>query len=481
MSVRAFFSGGYTDALESYLSDSFAERTAFLAFSEMVGSAYGVNPGGATLVTIDNADFGSGLLPEPDFDDLDPAYYTPGQAAPGQADNTHGSGYSSNGQRDDGPGESGSASVTAAPETQDERAEADDGDIEAAGTEEDDETGGAFDDGEDASGALEEDGSDGAGDDDGSGALTDDADDGSGDAEESDATDDRPDNRVNINEPFGVDIHNDPDAVLYSGFYIDGPSVSDYIRILNSYRDALPDTARVFCMLVPTKVEFLDEKYREGIPGQYDLIRSIYNHLDPDIIRVDAYGFLAAHAADEYLYFRTDHHWTAIGAYYAYLAYAEAGGLEPVTIDRYVENNLGSFLGSLVFGTPGRNIREHPDTMYYYTLDNGVTFSRRLFRVPENLSNLDYRMFMGGDYDILDYSSTNSNGRTLVVVKDSYANAFIPWASPNYERIIVIDPRQYTGSVGRLLNGLTDVDVLFLNNAMVPSLRDFVPKLETIR
>jgi len=195
--------------------------------------------------------------------------------------------------------------------------------------------------------------------------------------------------------------------------------------------------------------------------------------LPGSIIKVDAYNRIAGHT-DEYIYFRTDHHWTALGAYYAYLAFAEAAGFVPITIDNYIEHSIMDFIGSLGRGMQQRTVTDYPDTIYYYELNNGITFSRKFFRIPEDLSKANYRIFMGGDYAKLDYTTSNENGRTLVVVKDSYANALIPWISPHYQRIVVIDPRQYEGSVTQLLKELKQPDILFVNYTAATGMADFV-------
>ena len=283
-----------------------------------------------------------------------------------------------------------------------------------------------------------------------------------------------PDNRrVNPSEPFSIDLHYNPNAVLYENFYVDGASATRFIEILNSYRQSLPSSVRVFCLLGPSKVEFLDERYRANSSSQEGAIQSIYGRLD-GVVPVGAYNNIASRVSDQYLYFRTDHHWTALGAYFAYLAFADAAGIAPVTIDNYVEHAIPNFLGSYAVGSQSRTILNSPDTLYYYRLDTGVTFSRRFFYIPEDLSSLSYRVFMGGDYAFLDYTSSNNNGKTLIIIKDSYANAFIPWVSPNYERIIVFDPRQYEGNVGAYLEDLEEADILFLVSALTPSLPPFV-------
>jgi hypothetical protein len=268
---------------------------------------------------------------------------------------------------------------------------------------------------------------------------------------------------------------------MYGDFYINSSSISQYIAVLNEYRRSLPETVHMYCLLVPTHVEFLHERYNTNGARQISSIRAVHDGLDTGIIAVDAYNWIAAHVVNEYLYFRTDHHWTAVGAYYAYLAYAESAGITPVTIDNYVEFALPNYIGVYGKGTQDRTVLDHPDTLYYYQLDNGTTFTRRLFYIPEDMKDLDYKVFMGGDHALLDYTSSNENGKTLVIIKESYANAFIPWVSPNYERIIVIDPRQFEGSVSKYLEGATGIDLLFCSSAFTPSLPAFVEQVAEIR
>jgi hypothetical protein len=286
---------------------------------------------------------------------------------------------------------------------------------------------------------------------------------------------------VNPDEPFGVDIHNNPNAVVYGDFYVDASSVNRYVGILNSFRQTIPETTRILCLLTPTKIEFMDEKYKANSARQDTTIQYIYEKLDPGIVKVDAYSWIAARAASEYLYFRTDHHWTAVGAYYAYRAFADTAGITPVKINNYIEHSISDYIGSYGTGTQDKVILENPDTLYYYQLDNGTAFSQNLFFIPENRNNLSYMVFMGGDHALIDFSSSNKNGNILIIIKDSYANAFIPWVAPNYERIIVIDPRQYEGSIDTYLKESAKVDVLFLNSAFTPSLPAFVEKIAEIR
>ena len=279
--------------------------------------------------------------------------------------------------------------------------------------------------------------------------------------------------RVVPDQPFGADINYNPDVIFHGSFYVDGASVSRYLEVLNSLSERLPETVRVFSLLAPTHVEFLDEKYSAGVFGQREPIQRIYEKLK-GVVPVDAYGKIAGRACCEYLYFRTDHHWTALGAYYAYLAFAEAAGFEPITIYEYVEFGIPGFLGLYVSDTPSRAVLNSPDTLYYYKLDSDITFSRNLFSIPGDRSAATYRVFLGGDTALIDFTSSNKNGRTLIVIKDSYANAFVPWAAPHYERIVVLDQRSFYGKASEFLGDSPDADILILSSANAASYPSFV-------
>jgi len=285
---------------------------------------------------------------------------------------------------------------------------------------------------------------------------------------------------VDPDKPFSVDIHYNENAVLYLRFTEDAELAARYAEVLNSYMDVLPANARMFSLVSPVKVEFMDEKYAAVNSSQIDTINYINLLLHDKIVEVDAHGFLSEHS-EEYIYFRTDHHWTALGAYYAYLAFAEAAGLEPVTIENYVENAIEGFVGSLAVGTRNRTILSNPDTIYFYTINNGIELSINMLTIPSDLSTLSYRIFLGGDRDIYSFTSSNSNGRTLVVVKDSFANAMIPWIAPHYETIVVIDPRQFTGSVMKILEGFDDIDLLFVNYIPATTMSDLIEQTYNAR
>ena len=237
-----------------------------------------------------------------------------------------------------------------------------------------------------------------------------------------------------------------------------------YAEIVNDYARALKGKARVFSLITPTQVEFVDDKYKSLSDSEYEAISLVYNRLK-DASFVDAYAYISAHI-DEYVYFRTDHHWTALGAYYAYLAFCGASGTTtPVTIDKYTEHELPGFLGYLFSYNPTEALKNNPDTIVYYELNDAIEVSNRLLYKPIS-DEVTYSIFIGGDSPIYRITTSVENGRTCVIVKDSFGNAFVPWLAPNYEKIIVIDPRTFRGSVTEIVGDCdeADTDVIILNS-----------------
>ena len=238
-----------------------------------------------------------------------------------------------------------------------------------------------------------------------------------------------------------------------------------YAEVINTYRAAVDESVRIFSLLVPTQISFLPEIYRELSDSQRDSIDYIYSSYSEGITAVDAYDALARRA-DEYIYYRTDHHWTALGAYYVYAEFARAAGFEPIGLDEYEVIEIPGFLGYLYNQAPSPALREKPDTIYAYKYIGDLETSAPLLQMAEVADQASYGLFLGGDRARITITTSVDNGRTAVVVKDSYANCFIPWLAPHYECIIVLDPRTYEGSVLDLLEQYDDADLIFFNYAM---------------
>ncbi len=250
-----------------------------------------------------------------------------------------------------------------------------------------------------------------------------------------------------------------------------------YAENINAYHEVFGDSVRVFSMVVPTSAEFyLPEKYQGLSNSEWDAIQGIYSHLADGVTGVDAYSAIAAHT-DEYLYFNTDHHWTGRGAYYAYTAFAKAAGFQPLNIQTdYTIKKIDNFLGSLYRQTQDSKMRERGDFVEYFIpaveASALITFKDQPYTKSnwtvwaEGVSGGNgYLVFLCGDAPMIQIDTGVHNGKSIVIVKESYGNAFAPFLIPHYEHIYVVDERHFQTSLVAFIeqNGVNDL--LFLNNA----------------
>ena len=262
------------------------------------------------------------------------------------------------------------------------------------------------------------------------------------------------------------------------GFSID--RANDYINMINNAASQLKDKATVYDILVPTSIAVnLDEEMQEavGSSNQGDAFDYIYGHLDSSIVQVPVLDVLRQHNG-EYLYFKTDHHWTADGAYYAYQELMNKKGVTPSPLTDYTKNEYPGFVGTFYsFSEKSDTLLNNPDTVVTYTPKatndmtytdvNGQTNSWYIVMDPTDYSQgSKYSCFIGGDqpYCVIDNPEINDNS-SCVVIKESYGNAFVPFLVNSYDKVHVIDYRYYTGNLIDFVEQNNIQDVIYLNNA----------------
>lgn len=184
---------------------------------------------------------------------------------------------------------------------------------------------------------------------------------------------------------------------------------------------------------------------------------------------VDILPDLTAHK-EEALYFRTDHHWTQDGAYLAYLAFCEEMGFEPVAQFERVES-AQPFFGSLYSKAP--IFGAQPDAFHLYKIDREVsvvydmdesTRTDSLYTLSALNEKDQYVAFQDGNHARVDITTDADTGRELIVIKDSFAHALVPFLANHYNRIVVIDLRYYNFPVSALLDEMPEADVLVTYN-----------------
>ncbi|MGE5473808.1 MAG: DHHW family protein [Ignavibacteriales bacterium] len=254
-----------------------------------------------------------------------------------------------------------------------------------------------------------------------------------------------------------------------------------YSKIINQFTEKSARNINIYSLLVPTQIEFISSsKYKNISDSQKNAIDFINKHFNNKVKVVDAYLALKQNR-DKYIYFRTDHHWTALGAYYAYTAFTISSGVKSIPIEQYKTEKVTGFLGSSYSETLNKKLEKNPDTITLYKpfIKNDYNI---FYDGPLKMNLLDmnhaekknkYRIFLSGDRPLGIIKTEVKNGRKILVVKDSFGNAFIPFLLPHYEEIFIVDPRQYNKNILNLINDNGIQDVLFLNYTSAAGMPDY--------
>lgn len=256
---------------------------------------------------------------------------------------------------------------------------------------------------------------------------------------------------------------------------------ANYAKVINKTVSLVPDTTRIFNLVVPTSTGVcFPEKYVDQVPSsnQKEALNTLSKKIDKSIKQVRVMDTLLSHK-DEYLYFRTDHHWTALGAYYSYVNFCTAAEFTPHKLEEYQSITFDGFLGTFYkdAGKP-KALAATPDyvTAYYPLNRENLTLSitgsdGKTFHWPivADVSNYNqsakYGTFVGGDNPISVITRDDGVAETsCVIIKESYGNAFIPFLADHYDTVYIIDYRYWTGSLSKFVKEKGIQDVIYLNN-----------------
>lgn len=252
-----------------------------------------------------------------------------------------------------------------------------------------------------------------------------------------------------------------------------------YASIVNGAAQKLDGVADVYDIIVPTSVDITmpdNERAKINSSSQAKALEYIFGCMSDQVHSVNVYNILRAHRT-EYIYFRTDHHWTARGAYYAYVQFCREMQTQPKGLSAFTEYKFDGFKGSFVAETKKNAMLDgHPDTVYAYdppgettltyTQKNGKTMDWTVISDVENwTATSKYSTFIGGDnpYTIIKNASV-TQPKKLLVIKESFGNAFVPFVAADFSEVHVVDYRYWNGSVPSFVrqNGIDTV--LYINN-----------------
>lgn len=312
-----------------------------------------------------------------------------------------------------------------------------------------------------------------------------------GDVTPDDTLGDEGDDTTVEDEPQHVVIEVQGDEERYDAVYRVGDTgyemytyvestAKKYADNINAIADAVAGTATVYMLPAPLSsgITLPDALYGKDIfSDQKAAEDGIIGFMNDKVVSVPLNKAMMAHRG-EYIYFRTDHHWTATGAYYAYAEFCKAAGKTPTPLESYETEEFPGFLGTFYRDTnESSQLGDNPDTVVAYhplsadaTLDytdkNGQVIRWPIIYDQSSApASYKYGTFVGGDqpYTIIKNPAI-TDGSSCVVVKESFGNAFVPFLVDHYETVHVIDYRYWEGSVSDFVKTNGVDDVLFVNN-----------------
>ena len=247
-------------------------------------------------------------------------------------------------------------------------------------------------------------------------------------------------------------------------------AVQNTVQAINAYSEAYPDIP-MSIMAVPDAASVIGDRLPAHVTvrNQTTDILRMESTLDDRIQRIDAATALKLHTSQQ-LYYRTDHHWTSLGAYVGFLNAASVLGIDSELLDYKAHTVSDTFQGTLSSRSGDHRQKdtievyeaEGTDVLYVVNYPDEQFRSRSVF-VSDRLNEKDqYTVFFGGNHSVVEIQTTNDNGRNLLIFKDSYANCFVQFLLPYYETITMIDPRYYYGDVSSDMRNYAVTDVLFL-------------------
>lgn len=232
-------------------------------------------------------------------------------------------------------------------------------------------------------------------------------------------------------------------------FNTGSPAMSPHFsKMLNEYADTLKDATRVFSCVAPLSSAFIPaKKYEKYSQRNKETLDAIKANLSDKVLFCDVLGELNKHV-NEHLFFGSDHHWTALGAYYAYISFCKSAGIQPVPLDKMERKVKRNFLGSLYDLTRDKSVKDNPDSLVYYVPNvetEALLFNAYDLKRPQKTKVFcevnNYALFICGDAPLIKIKTNVKNGKKAAVVKNSMGNAFAVYLISHYEEIYVFDFR----------------------------------------
>ena len=252
----------------------------------------------------------------------------------------------------------------------------------------------------------------------------------------------------------------------------DQEDLSANLESIRSFKDSYPDIP-VNMILVPDAACVLSDSLPAlaSVEDQTQMISMVQRELGDSVNWIDAVSVLNKHKSEK-IYYKTDQHWTALGAFYVFQSAASTLGIGEDVSDKYVSYAVSNDFTGRLAARSGVGVGEKEQIDIYAPTQgdndlivNYVDEGKRttsLYDSSKLESRDQYGVYLGDSTSVLDIRTVSTSQDRLLVIKDSFANCFIPFLTPYYREIVVVDPRYYSGTVEDLMDTYRITDVLFL-------------------
>lgn len=224
----------------------------------------------------------------------------------------------------------------------------------------------------------------------------------------------------------------------------------------------VPDAANVLNHSLPSLAKPED---------QTQMFSMVRKDLGDSVEWIDVSTELNKHKTEK-IYYKTDHHWTTLGAFYAFQAATPSLGIEGDLSGKYVSYAVSDSFNGMLASKSGVNLGEKEQIDIYVPTEEDTDLivdyvdegkrSTSLYDSSKLKEKDQYTVFLGGNSSLLDIRTVSTSTKRLLLVKDSFANSFIPFLTPYYREIVVVDPRYYSGTINDLMDSYRISEVLFL-------------------
>ena len=251
------------------------------------------------------------------------------------------------------------------------------------------------------------------------------------------------------------DVHLCENGTLIEGY--ERPESSALDANMSALNALVENTdAQVYFALIPDKSDLYASLLPKNAPNDSEKEVIDYCYAQSNATNVDMYSALRAHT-DEYIFYRTDHHWTSLGAYYGFSALAESMGFDYPALDSYADRHViseefyGTTCSSSGFSWVGPDTMEifvnEPEGLKVTSYPEGSPVEGKLYDFSFLEKKDKYSTFMGGNCPLHEIVTGTEGKPSLLIIRDSYTDSLLPLLLDDFSEIHVLDLRYYRASL----------------------------------